>query len=68
LVGPLLPRGADTFLAHWDDRSLDADALIEFTADQGAHITSARMHRASPRTAHAYDYQDLHLVRVGTNQ
>jgi hypothetical protein len=32
------------------------------------HITAARMRRASPRVAHAYDYQDLHLVRGGTNQ
>ncbi len=68
LVGSLLPRGTDTFLARWDDRSLTADALIDFEADPSGHITAARMRRASPRVSHAYDYQDLHLVRGGTNQ
>jgi CubicO group peptidase (beta-lactamase class C family) len=68
LVGTLLPRGANTFLARWDDRSLTADALLDFEADPSGHITAARMSRASPRVSHAYDYQDLHLVRGGTNQ
>lgn len=68
LLGSLLPRQPDTFLARWDDRSLDADALIEFTADKSGHMTAAKMRRASLRTSHAYDYQDLHLVRAGANQ
>jgi CubicO group peptidase (beta-lactamase class C family) len=68
LVGSLLAERPDTFMARWDDRSLDADAFIDFTADQGGRIAAATMRRASPRTAHAYDYQDLRLVRVGANQ
>jgi hypothetical protein len=67
LLGSLLPRRPDTFRARWDDRSLDADALIEFTADESGHMTAAKMRRASPRTARSYDYQDLRLVRAGAN-
>lgn len=63
LVGSLSPWRKDTFLVRWDDRTLDADALIDFTADRRGWISGASMRRASPRTAHAYDYQDLHLVR-----
>ena len=68
LLGSLLPRGGNVFLARWDDRILDADALVEFTADQNGRINGASLRRASPATPHAYDYQDLHLVRAGTNQ
>jgi CubicO group peptidase (beta-lactamase class C family) len=63
LIGSLLPQGPETFLARWDDRSLEADALIDFLVDKTGHITGARMRRASPRTAHAYDFQDLRLLR-----
>src|SRR5580698_5079606 len=38
LVGSLLAERPDTFMARWDDRSLDADALVEFTADNSGHI------------------------------
>lgn len=64
LLGSLQPWGADTFLARWDDRLLDADAVIQFTADQSGRINGANVRRASPETPGAYDYQDLHLVRI----
>jgi len=68
LQGSLHPWGADTFLARWDDRLLDADAFIQFTVDPSGRIDGASMRRASPTTPHAYDYQDLHLVRTSRNQ
>jgi CubicO group peptidase (beta-lactamase class C family) len=46
----------------------EADAVVEFTADQNGRINGANLRRASPATPHAYDYQDLHLVRTSTNQ
>jgi CubicO group peptidase (beta-lactamase class C family) len=68
LVGSLSPWRNDTFLVRWDDRTLNADALIDFTFDGKGNINGAGIRRASPHTAHAYDYQDLHLVlrRPGT--
>jgi hypothetical protein len=62
LVGSLSPWRDDTFLVRWDDRTLNADALIDFTVDQKGNVSEAHMRRAWPRTAHAYDYQDLDLV------
>jgi CubicO group peptidase (beta-lactamase class C family) len=64
LQGTLHPLGSNTFLARWDDRLLDADALIQFSVDQSGRIKGAGMRRASPETPGAYDYQDLHLVRI----
>jgi CubicO group peptidase (beta-lactamase class C family) len=62
LVGSLSAWGKDTFLVRWDDRTLNADALIDFRLGSGK-IIGASMRRASARTAHAYDFQDLHLAR-----
>jgi CubicO group peptidase (beta-lactamase class C family) len=62
LVGWLSAWRDDTFLVRWDDRTLNADALIDFALDQNGNVREAHMRRASPRTAHAYDYQDLDLV------
>lgn len=68
LLGSLLPQGGNVFLARWDDRILDADAVVEFTASPSGRIDGARLRRASPATPHSFDYQDLHLVRTGTTQ
>jgi len=62
LIGSLSPWRDDTFLVRWDDRTLNADALIDFTLDPKGDVREAHMRRASPRTAHAYDYQDLDLL------
>jgi len=67
LVGSLIPWNHDTFLVHWDDRQLHADAFIDFTADAHTGVHEAHMRRASPRVAPAYDYQDLRLKPVAAN-
>jgi CubicO group peptidase (beta-lactamase class C family) len=64
LSGLLLPaEGMDHFIAHWDDRTLNADADARFVVSDGA-VSELQLRRASPRTASAYDYQDLHLLRI----
>jgi hypothetical protein len=68
LVGSLSPWRSDTFLVRWDDRTLNADALVDFTKDQKGHVREAHMRRESTRTAPAYDYQDLRLIRVRNAQ
>jgi CubicO group peptidase (beta-lactamase class C family) len=64
LVGSLSPWSGDTLYVRWDDRTLAADALIDFAVDQKGRVREAHMRRASARTAHAYDYQDLDLIPV----
>jgi hypothetical protein len=65
LIGTLAPIGERKFLVTWDDRTLKADAVIEFDVDKTGMPVSARMSRANSRVAKAYDYQDLQLQRVG---
>jgi hypothetical protein len=61
----LAPIGERKFLVTWDDRTLKADAVIEFDVDKTGTPVSARMSRANSGVAKAYDYQDLQLQRVG---
>jgi hypothetical protein len=65
LIGSMLALSDHKFLIRWDDRTLKADALIEFEMDAAGEATGARMSRASAAVSKAYDYQDLHLLRVG---
>jgi CubicO group peptidase (beta-lactamase class C family) len=65
LIGSMVPIGERKFLVTWDDRTLQADALIEFDVDKLGIPISARMSRAHSNVSKAYDYQDLELQRVG---
>jgi CubicO group peptidase (beta-lactamase class C family) len=65
LIGTLAPIGERKFLVTWDDRTLKADAVIEFDVDKTGIPTSARMSRVNSGVSKAYDYQDLELQRVG---
>jgi CubicO group peptidase (beta-lactamase class C family) len=65
LIGTMAPIGERKFLVTWDDRTLKADAFIEFDADKSGTPVSARMSRAYQDVSKAYDYQDLQLRRVG---
>jgi CubicO group peptidase (beta-lactamase class C family) len=67
LVGSLSSWNADTFSVRWDDQTLNADAFIDFTVGKNGRVSEAHMHRASPRTAHAYNFQDLRLVPKRNN-
>jgi len=68
MVGTLSPWNPDTFLVRWDDRTLNADALVDFRFTQNGRARGAHMRRASARVAPAYDYQDLDLVSVGDTE
>jgi CubicO group peptidase (beta-lactamase class C family) len=64
LIGSMVPIGERKFLVTWDDRTLKADAFIEFDADKTGMPINARMSRAYSNVSKAYDYQDLQLRRV----
>ncbi|HEV7777468.1 MAG TPA: serine hydrolase [Luteibacter sp.] len=68
MLGSLQPWKHDTFLVHWDDSQLHADAFIDFDVAADGSVHGAHMRRAQPRTAAAYDYQDLNMVRVGATE
>jgi CubicO group peptidase (beta-lactamase class C family) len=68
LIGSMQPISDKKFLVTWDDRSLNADAIMEFEVDKAGVAIGARMSRASSEVSKAYDYQDLQLLRVLDNK
>lgn len=52
----------DTFIAHWNDRTLDADAYVAFSLNSDGSISSVKMKAISPLTDFSYDFHDLALA------
>ena len=64
LVGTMTPWQHDTFIVRWDDRSLNADAFVNFALDDDGHVREMRMKPVSPLTDFSFDFQDLRPVPV----
>lgn len=64
LVGDLEHWQHDTFVVRWRDRTLNADAFVNFTLDADGQVTVATMEAISPLTDFSFDFQDLALKRV----
>ena len=64
LVGTLTPWQHDVFIVRWDDRSLNADAFVNFALDDDGHVREMRMQPVSPLTDFSFDFQDLRPVPV----
>ncbi len=62
LVGSMTPWQHDSFIVHWDDRALNADAFVSFALDMDGGIREVRMEPVSPLTDFSFDFQDLRLV------
>jgi len=67
LIGTLTPWQHDSFIVHWNDRALNADAFVTFALDEDGHIREMRMKPVSPLTDFSFDFQDLRLVPVATS-
>ncbi|MEW9624870.1 serine hydrolase [Rhodanobacter geophilus] len=66
LVGTMTPWQHDTFIVRWDDRSLNADAFVNFALDDDGHVRAMRMQPVSPLTDFSFDFQDLRPMPVKT--
>ncbi|MCC4592681.1 serine hydrolase [Xanthomonas campestris pv. cannae] len=64
LVGTLEHWQHDTFIVRWRDRSLNADAFINFALTPDGKVREARMQAISPLTDFSFDFQDLVLTPV----
>lgn len=64
LIGTMTPWQHDTFVVRWDDRTLNADAFVNFHLDVDGHITQMLMQAMSPLTDFSFDFQDLKLTPV----
>ncbi len=65
LMGDLEHWEGDTFVAHWRDRSLGADAFVTFALRPDHSIDTVRLRPVSPATDFSFDFQDLLLRPVG---
>jgi CubicO group peptidase (beta-lactamase class C family) len=64
LTGEMLYYKANTFVVKWDDRSLDADAYVQFSLDTEGKGEGIKMNAISPLTDFSFDFQDLDFKRV----
>ena len=63
LTGDMLYYTGNTYIVKWDDRTLDADAFMEFTLDREGIPSMITMEAISPLTDFSFDFHDLTLVR-----
>ncbi|WOI54724.1 serine hydrolase [Parvularcula sp. LCG005] len=63
LDGPLTPYNGDQFVAFWPNRSLKADAFVNFIVEDG-EVSGLTMKAVSDITDFSYDFHDLDLEKV----
>ena len=63
LTGELLPYKGNTLVVKWTDRSMDADAFVNFSLDEEGKPSGFTMRAISPLTDFSYDFHDLNLKR-----
>jgi CubicO group peptidase (beta-lactamase class C family) len=59
LRGDMTFYKGNTFIVKWYDRSLDADAFVNFTLNTEAKADGFKMSAISPLTDFSFDFQDL---------
>ncbi|MEO7066360.1 MAG: serine hydrolase [Rhodanobacter sp.] len=62
LVGTMTPWQHDTFVVHWDDRALNADAFVTYSLTADGAVRDVRIKPVSPLTDFSFDFQDLRLT------
>jgi len=62
LMGTMEHWQHDTFIVRWDDRSLNADAFVNFSLDPDGKVREVRMQAVSSLTDFSFDFQDLVLT------
>ena len=68
LTGEMFLYNATTFIVKWYDRSLDADAFVQFEMDAEGKASNVKMKPISPLTDFSFDFQDLDFSRVDKKQ
>ncbi len=63
LTGELFPYKGNTFVVKWRDRSMDADAFVNFSLDEQGKAAGITMRAISPLTDFSYDFHDLNFHR-----
>ncbi|PHR92667.1 MAG: serine hydrolase [Robiginitomaculum sp.] len=64
LTGKLIAYKDNLFVAKWDDRTLEADAYLQFSDGPKGMLNTISMKAVSPVTDFSFDFQDLDFKRV----
>lgn len=64
LTGEMQFFKGTTFVVKWTDRTLNADAFVNFSLDHEGKPQSISMKAVSPATDFSFDFHDLDLKRV----
>ena len=59
LRGDMTFYKGNTFIVKWYDRSLDADAFVNFSLDHNGKANGFKIEAISPLTDFSFDFQDL---------
>lgn len=62
LKGTLEHYQHNTFIVRWHDRTLEADAFVNFNLNAEGNISYATMKAVSRATDFSFDFHDLKLV------
>ncbi|MBL4941197.1 MAG: serine hydrolase [Colwellia sp.] len=62
LQGTLAHYQHNTFIVRWHDRSLEADALVNFHLNEAGEVEYANMKAVSNTTDFSFDFHDLKLI------
>lgn len=65
LRGDMTYYKGNTFIVKWYDRSLDADAFVNFSLDNEGKPNGFKMTAISPLTDFSFDFQDLDFKLAG---
>jgi CubicO group peptidase (beta-lactamase class C family) len=62
LKGTLAHYQHNTFIVHWEDKTLEADAFVNFNLNEDGTINFATMKAVSKNTDFSFDFHDLKLM------
>lgn len=64
LTGEIFYYKGNTFVVKWKDRSMDADAFLNFSLNEAGKAAGLKMRAISPLTDFSYDFHDLDFRKV----
>jgi CubicO group peptidase (beta-lactamase class C family) len=64
MQGDMQPMSGNVFAVRWDDRTIKADALANFSAGMDGAISGMTMAPLSPTVDFSFDFQDLDFRKV----
>ena len=64
LTGELFYYKGNSFVVKWTDRSMDADAFLNFSLNEEGKASGIKMRAISPLTDFSYDFHDLDFARI----